>query len=157
MMKGGSAATAGIFHRGSESKGDGRRCSGARTQKCEKRVPAFFSLSSSLSLPVCRFRAMRSFWSGILESTRAIDWSTVGVGGIPPRATACSTINPNGSNDMTATINSALSACPSGQAVLLAPGTFRVNGNIEVPANVTLRGAGAEFDDSSMLTARGME
>jgi hypothetical protein len=91
-------------------------------------------------------------WSGILDPTRAIDWSHVGVGGIPPRATACSTLNPNGSNDMTATINSALSACSSGQAVVLASGTFRVNGNINVPANVTLRGAGA---NQTILDAHG--
>src|ERR1700721_411808 len=91
-------------------------------------------------------------WSGILDPTRAIDWSTVGVGGIPPRATACTTLSPNGTNDMTKTINSALSACPSGQAVLLAAGTFRVNGNINVPANVTLRGAGA---NQTILDAHG--
>ncbi|MGB6387210.1 MAG: glycosyl hydrolase family 28-related protein [Terriglobales bacterium] len=91
-------------------------------------------------------------WSGILDPTRAIDWSQVGVGGIPPRTTACSTVNPNGSNDMTAAINSALSACASGQAVLLASGTFRINGNINVPANVTLRGAGANL---TILDAHG--
>lgn len=91
-------------------------------------------------------------WSGILDPTRAIDWSTTGVGGIPPRASSCSTINPNGSTDMTPAINSALSACPSGQVVVLASGTFRVNGNINVPANVTLRGAGANL---TILDAHG--
>jgi hypothetical protein len=91
-------------------------------------------------------------WSGILDPTRAIDWSGVGVGGIPPRTTTCSTVNANGSKDMTSTINAALSACPSGQAVLLAAGTFVINGNVNVPANVTLRGAGA---NQTILNAHG--
>jgi Pectate lyase superfamily protein len=96
--------------------------------------------------------AHAQLWSGILDPTRAVDWSNVGVGGIPPRATACTTLAPKGTNDMTVAINSALSACASGQAVVLASGTFRVNGNINVPANVTLRGAGA---DLTILDAHG--
>jgi hypothetical protein len=96
--------------------------------------------------------AHAQLWSGLIDPTRAIDWSAVGVGGIPPRATACSTLSPNGTNDMTATINSALNSCPAGQAVVLVAGTFRVNGNINVPANVTLRGAGA---NKTILDAHG--
>jgi hypothetical protein len=117
-----------------------------------KKSPPLFLLILIIIIAGVPVQGYAQLWSGILDPTRAIDWSTVGVGGIPPRATACSTINPNGSNDMTATINSALSACPSGQAVLLASGTFRVNGNIKVPANVTLRGAGANL---TILDAHG--
>lgn len=96
-------------------------------------------------------------WSGILEPARAIDWSTAGVpGGIPSRTTICATINPatygNGSSDATSAINSALSSCPSGQVVSLSAGTFLINGSIQVPANVTLRGAGA---NQTILQAHG--
>ena len=87
-------------------------------------------------------------WSGILNPARAIDWSTAGVpGGIPTRTTACATLNAssfgNGSSDATNAINSALGSCASGQYVSLSAGTFLINGNVRVPANVTLRGAGA--------------
>jgi hypothetical protein len=87
-------------------------------------------------------------WSGILDPTRAIDWSTAGIpGGIPSRITACATLNAstygNGSTDATTAINSALSGCAFAQYVSLSVGTFLVNGHINIPSNVTLRGAGA--------------
>ncbi len=42
-----------------------------------------------------------------------------------------------------AQINSALAACPSGQVVLLNPGTYQTaGGTIMIPSNVTLRGSG---------------
>lgn len=87
-------------------------------------------------------------WSGILNPSRAIDWSTAGIpGGIPSRTTACATLNAstygNGSSDATSAINSELSRCSSGQYVSLSAGTFLINGNVHVPSNVTLRGAGA--------------
>jgi hypothetical protein len=91
-------------------------------------------------------------WSGILDPTRAVDWSAVGVGGIPARNAICATLSPNGPADMTAAINAALRACPSGQAVALTEGTFAIRGSIEVPSNVTLRGAGA---DRTVLNALG--
>lgn len=84
-------------------------------------------------------------WSGILDPTRAINWDNAGVGGIPPRITNCATVSPSGINDMTLAINSALSSCPAGQTVALASGTFRINGQINIPSNVTLRGAGANL------------
>lgn len=99
-------------------------------------------------------------WSGILNpvdgsfpgstatpNAYAIDWSQVGVGGIPARATACSTIAAsacsNGASDCTSTIQTALNACISGETVLLGAGTFLTNSHLSVPSNVTLRGAGA--------------
>ena len=87
-------------------------------------------------------------WSGVLDPTRAIDWSEAGIpGGVPNRTTNCATLNAatygNGSSDATSAIHSALSSCHAGQVVLLSAGTFLVKGNIQVPANVTLRGAGA--------------
>jgi hypothetical protein len=81
-------------------------------------------------------------WSGILPAGTAIDWSGAGTGGIPTRPILCLTLNPVG-GDMTATIQAALNACAPGEALFLSAGTFRVNGNLTIPANVTLRGTGA--------------
>src|SRR5271165_6706615 len=87
-------------------------------------------------------------WSGILDPTRAIDWTQSGIpGGIPSRTTVCASINAstygNGSTDATSGIQSALNVCPANQVVSHSAGTFRINSSISVPANVTLRGAGA--------------
>lgn len=100
-----------------------------------------------LSLPGCLYSQL---WSGILDPSRAIDWSAVGIpGGIPPRTTICTTLT---SSATTAQINSALASCPSGQTVFLSAGTYSITGNIVVPSNVTLRGAGA---DQTILNATG--
>jgi len=84
-------------------------------------------------------------WSGILTNTQAIDWSGTGVtnglsGGIPARTTNCASLT---SSATAAQINSALASCPSGQTVYLAAGTYNITATINVPSNVTLRGAGA--------------
>lgn len=96
-------------------------------------------------------------WSGILSPSRAIDWSQAGLpGGIPNRTTICATITAstygNGSSDATSGIQSALNNCASGGVVSLSSGTFLVDGNLTVPSNVTLRGAGA---DQTILNAKG--
>ena len=86
----------------------------------------------------------------------AIDWSTAGVGGIPPRTTTCPTIAAsaygNGTTDATSGIQSALNSCGSGQAVLLGAGTFLIKGSLNIPSNVTLRGTGA---DQTILNTKG--
>jgi hypothetical protein len=80
-------------------------------------------------------------WSGIIATSRAIDWSNAGVtGGIPDRTTICSTLNAGAS---AAQINSAISSCPSGQVVFLNAGTYNLSTGISMTSNVTLRGAGA--------------
>ena len=96
-------------------------------------------------------------WAGIISQGRAIDWSAAGIpGGTPARTVICSTLTAsmygNGSADATPGIQGALNGCPSGQVVLLSSGKFRINSNITVPANVTLRGAGA---DQTILDAHG--
>ena len=96
-------------------------------------------------------------WSGIISPGRAIDWSRAGVpGGIPPRATNCSTINAstfgNGSSDATSAIQTALNNCASGQTVSLSAGTFLIRGSVNIPSNVTLRGQGA---NQTILNANG--
>ena len=89
-------------------------------------------------------------WSGILDPTRAIDWSTAGIpGGIPSgswtqsgstiAASACG----DGSSDCTSTIQAALNSCGTSHYVLLGAGTFLLNGGLTVPSNCALRGAGA--------------
>jgi hypothetical protein len=111
-------------------------------------------------------------WSGILSPTSgggactlapagaaascAIDWTQVGVGGIPARLTTCSTISAatysNGASDATSGIQTALNGCASGQTVLLSAGTFKINTTLSIPSNVTLRGAGA---DQTILSVNG--
>jgi hypothetical protein len=82
-------------------------------------------------------------WSGIIAPSRAVDWSKAGVtGGIPARTTICSTLNPGAT---AAQINSAISACPSGQVVMLNAGTYTLSaGIVFAKSGVTLRGAGAD-------------
>src|SRR5258708_1557691 len=101
--------------------------------------------------------AYAQLWTGIIDPSRAIDWSKAGIpGGIPNRTTICSTINAatygNGISDATGGIQTALNGCPSGQVVSLSAGTFLINGNLHVPSNVTLRGQGA---DQTILNAKG--
>jgi hypothetical protein len=82
-------------------------------------------------------------WAGILDPTRAIDWSEAGVvGDIPTRTTVCATLNPGAT---AAQINAAITACPSGQVVSLNAGTYSISDDgIVMKSGVTLRGAGAD-------------
>lgn len=87
----------------------------------------------------------QQLWSGILEPTRAIDWTVTGVqGGIPARSTICATIDPY--TGSAAAINSAIASCPAGQVVKLNAGTFVLSSPISWGGRsfVTLRGAGAQ-------------
>jgi hypothetical protein len=86
------------------------------------------------------------------------NWQMAGmqsVGGIPNRSTVCATVNPlGGGKDDTANIQNAIEACPLGDVVSLAAGTFTVaEGNhLLIDRGVTLRGAGAS---STILTRTG--
>ncbi len=88
-------------------------------------------------------RSNAQSWTGILDPTRAIDWSKAGVaGGIPNRSTVCATLNPGATS---AQIISAINACPSGQVVFLNAGNYtNLSGMSVTRSNVTLRGAGAD-------------
>jgi len=88
-------------------------------------------------------------WAQILKPGQAIDWSKSGVGEIPSRKTLCARLSPPATFVQ---INAALRSCPSGQTVYLEPGKYEVDGTINVPSNVTLRGAGA---DQTILNAKG--
>src|SRR5690348_17624983 len=88
-------------------------------------------------------------WSGILDPSRAADWTTPGIrGGIPNRTTVCKTVSPSGNtndDDMNA-INKAIAACPEGQVVTLGTGSFTITNGLTFGTknNVTLRGAGPD-------------
>ena len=96
-------------------------------------------------------------WSGVIDSTRAIDWSNAGVvGGIPsyPACTtgqAGTTIPISAYSGSAAAINTALANCatanPTGSYLLLAPGTFNLSTGIDLTGHnhVVLRGAGANL------------
>lgn len=79
-----------------------------------------------------------------IDAARRMDWTHVGVsGGIPTRSTACASLT----SSATATaINAAIAACPSGQVVQLAAGTYSLDDGLRFlsVSGVTLRGAGAD-------------
>jgi hypothetical protein len=88
--------------------------------------------------------AHAQLWSGIIDPSRAVDWSKAGVtGGIPNRTTKCATLNPGAT---AAQINSAIQSCPAGQVVFLNAGTYNLSTGITFngKSNVTLRGAGPD-------------
>ena len=81
------------------------------------------------------------FASMIIPTDRRIDWTYTGIpGGIPNRTTIYTTLSPGAT---AAQINTAISACPSDQVVLLSAGTYNISGMINLKSNRTLRGAGA--------------
>src|SRR5882762_1332410 len=89
-------------------------------------------------------RSSAQAWSGILDPSRAIDWSVSGLGipgGIPNRTTNCATLSPGATSSQ---IDSAIASCPSGQVVFLNAGTYLLSSGITFNghSNVTLRGAG---------------
>jgi hypothetical protein len=86
--------------------------------------------------------ALAQNWSGIIDPSRAIDWSQAGIsGGIPTRTTICSTLNPGATS---AQINAAIASCPANEVVYLNAGTYTIASGITFNghSNVTLRGAG---------------
>ena len=118
-----------------------------------------FSGTRSFANPICRVFSVAcvvaaiclylptsshaQLWSGIIDQSRATDWSQAGIpAGIPTRTTLCATLN---SGATAAQINSAIAACPSGQVVFLNAGTYNLSGAITIArSNVTLRGAGPD-------------
>ncbi len=81
----------------------------------------------------------------IVPDDRRITWEgNVGVeGGIPERTTICATLSETGdTTDRTSEIQSALDSCGSDEVVYLNTGTYYVGSKINMPSNVTIRGAG---------------
>jgi len=100
-------------------------------------------ISLWFAVPFFAFGAEYAIPSSRLPATGT--WQASGIpGGIPVRNTIYTTITTTGdATDRTAEIESALSACPNGEVVLLGPGTFRCNGQIDIPfgKQITLRGS----------------
>lgn len=103
-------------------------------------------------------------WSGILQSGKAIDWSSNGIpGGIPSGSwmqsgsTILASQSPcnNGSGDCTSTIQTALNSCGSAHYVLLGAGTFKIASNLTIPSACVLRGQGADQTILSCSTSAG--
>lgn len=97
-----------------------------------------------LNLTLWTLPVQAQLWSGVLDPSRATNWSSAGVaGGIPNRTIVCQTLNPGAT---AAQINSAIQNCPSGQVVFLNAGTYTIGSpgiTFDGKSNVTLRGAGA--------------
>ncbi len=97
-------------------------------------------------------------WSGIIDPTRATDWSTVGVsGGIPNRQTNCVTAACNtlfGGSVTATTIQNALASAPANTVVRIPAGTFTVGTFVFSQDNITLRGAGATTTTLNMSTTQ---
>jgi hypothetical protein len=101
----------------------------------------------SIFLLCCSARLSAQLWSGIIDPSRAVDWSMAGVAGGIPSATwaQCgSTVVASGATS--SSINAAIAACAANHYVLLGPGTFSLAAGIDFAgrSNVVLRGAGAD-------------
>jgi len=89
-------------------------------------------------------------WSGVLDPSRAIDWSQAGVIGVVPSRTACMTPACNTiltpANVDAANINTAIASAPANTVVTIPAGTFTLSAGIDFAnhSNVTLRGEGAD-------------
>lgn len=85
----------------------------------------------------------------IIPAARRIDWDPGVRGDIPVRSTICANVRNspynatgNGTSDDTTAIQSAITACASGQVVLVPAGTYRITAPIRVKSGVTVRGEG---------------
>jgi hypothetical protein len=83
-----------------------------------------------------------------VDGNASANWKMAGMlsaGGIPNRTGVCATVTPLGAGqDDWAAIQTAIDACPAGQVVALAAGTFTIaEGNsVLIAKAITLRGAG---------------
>src|SRR5437867_65706 len=77
-------------------------------------------------------------WSGILSSSRAIDWSRAGVVGGVPSATWAQCGSTVAAGSTAATINSAIQACTANHYVLLGVGTFNLTTGLVMKTGVVV-------------------
>ena len=91
----------------------------------------------------CAIGASAQGSSGILDPSRAIDWSKAGVvGGIPSASwTQCGSTIAAGAT--AATIQTAINNCTANHYVQLGAGNFNNLGGLNMASNVVLRGMGA--------------
>jgi len=96
-------------------------------------------------------------WSGVLNPSRAVDWSQAGAPKIKEARTQCATAQCSSVSAGTVTsasINAAIASAPPSTYVLIPAGNFTISSGISVNnhSNVTLRGAGA---NSTFLNVTG--
>jgi len=84
----------------------------------------------------------------IIPAARRITWDPGVRGDIPVRSTICANVRNspynatgNGTSDDTTALQNAISACASGQVVLVPAGTYRITAPIRVKSGVTRIGA----------------
>jgi hypothetical protein len=80
-------------------------------------------------------------WVGILDASRATDWTVAGTTIPTDRTQHGSTLS---SSSSAATINAAIAAAAEGTYVLLGAGTFSLSAGLTMKSGVTLRGSGAD-------------
>lgn len=113
------------------------------------------TLSPRISISRCATAVFAALLLGVathgavLPSDRTIDWSQSGVqGGIPNRTTISQTADAatygNDSTDAKAHLQAKFNATASGQVCYIPAGTYRVSGDLMVPNNITIRGAGID-------------
>lgn len=96
----------------------------------------------------------QQLWSGIIDPSRAIDWTQVGATISTARTqcttSACAVVCPgvttpcgSGGTVTGASLNAALASASPNTFVLMPAGSFTVNTNAQVPSYATLRGAGS--------------
>jgi hypothetical protein len=96
------------------------------------------------ALLCCSLLSQAQLWSGVLDPSRAIDWSSAGNSVINESRTKCgSTIAPYSGS--AATINDTIASCPPHSYVELGAGTFTLSSGISFNGHnyITLRGQGA--------------
>ncbi len=87
--------------------------------------------------------------TGLIPADRQTAWNpgitrddqlglALGPDGLPQRIAICATVSPGSS------IQSAIDACPAGQVVQLAAGTFTVSSTVTLTKGVVLRGSGSQ-------------
>jgi hypothetical protein len=119
-------------------------------------------------------------WSGILSSSRAIDWSHAGLPATlpdgettsnpwtPPTRTQCGpTLTPSGGDDTTQIVNAfngsgSFSSCTPPYAVLLGSGNFQIQSFLRLGGNttrnnITLRGSGPMNTTVTIASGQAMQ
>jgi hypothetical protein len=109
--------------------------------KTERRLSVFSFRISVLGflVSILPLGAQSAPWTGILDPSRAIDWSQAGIpGGIPSRTSICANVS---TTDTTAQIQAKINACPQDGVVKFPAGTWTISG-LYSNKGVVLRGAG---------------
>src|SRR5271157_2362175 len=82
----------------------------------------------------CSTYSHAQLWAGILDPSRATDWTQAGIpGGIPNRTVVCQTVAPSGKTDATDmnNINTAIVSCAgTDQVVQLQAGVYTITGGL---------------------------